>query len=133
MDTFTTTSFSSDVRQRNDFHFACYLRTISGSSNASVKELAAGNQVGEDKVEGATETTENTATTPLVPMTPPRELATAPTPATILGSPPPSSPILKAALQVRPLTLKINMTLGESVAPLSSFSDVTASENSIGS
>jgi len=78
------------------------IRTISGSSNASVKELAAGSQVGEDKVEGATETTENPTTTPVVPMTPPREPATAPSPATILGSPPPSSPILKAALQTSP-------------------------------
>ena len=105
MDTFTK-SFYSDFKQRNDFYFACYLRTISGSSNASVKELAAASQVGEDKVEGATETAENTTATPVVPMTPPREPATAPSPATILGSPPPSSPILKAALQVRPLDLK---------------------------
>ena len=132
MDTFTK-SFYSDFIQRNDFHFVCYLRTISGSSNTSVKELAAGSQVGEDKVDGATETTENTTATPVVPMTPPREPATAPSPATILGSPPPSSPILKAALQVRLSTLEINMKLGDLEVQLYSYADVAATEDSIGS
>lgn len=86
------------------------IRTISGSSNASAKELAVASQEvnGEDKGEGGVNETTEAPITTQVPMTPPRDPASpSPTPAaTILASPPhtgvPSSPILKAALQTTP-------------------------------